>query len=273
MKKLLPAFLAVAFAATSTATMLVGQAQTASANGSTGLFAGTASVALADGDDNDKGDRKGRKHGKRDSNGGSYGGNNGGSSISGCVVSGVFNGNEVTLQTTNNGQVTVNEQHLINSGRGLSQGQCVTLRGYYNGNVFNVSNGSGGGYRNGGNRGENDNEQGDQGNRGNKHGCMNPAGHERGWCKHHRNDGYNGGNNGNGGGYNNGSCRQNISGYIILVSGNNVTVNQNLIGGTRLFDASRAINNRQTNGNLRIGRHITACGYSDGSGFHATFIR
>lgn len=261
MKKLLPAFLAVAFAATSTASMLVGQAQGASANGSTGLFAGTASVALADGDDKDKGDRGGRGRGNRNS-------------ISGCVVSGVFNGNEVTLQTTNNGQVTVNEQHLINSGRGLSQGQCVTLRGYYNGNVFNVSNGNGGGYRNGRNRGENDNEQGEKGNRGNAHGCINPAGHTRGWCKNQRNGGYNGGNNNGTGGYNNnGSCQQNISGYIILVSGNNVTINQNLIGGTRQFDASQAINNRQTNGSLSLGRHITACGYSDGSGFHATFIR
>lgn len=113
-------------------------------------------------------------------------------------------------------------------------------------------------------------EQGDDDDqgRGNPHNCVNPAGHERGWCKHHRNDGYYNGNN-NGGYYGNNSS---LTGVVTSVHGNSVSILQGL--STLTFDASQALQRGDTNGPLYVTRSITAYGYYDNNGtFHATEIR
>lgn len=122
--------------------------------------------------------------------------------------------------------------------------------------------------RNGKHDDEDDNDQG----RGNAHNCVNPAGHERGWCKNGRNGNYN-----NNGGYYNGNGAYNgqtstIQGVVTGVRGNTVSVLQGL--STISFDASQALQRGYTNGPLYVSRSITAYGYYDGNGtFHATQIR
>ncbi|MDE2481360.1 MAG: hypothetical protein KGN02_04130 [bacterium] len=102
--------------------------------------------------------------------------------------------------------------------------------------------------------------------RGNPHGCVNPAGHERGWCK---NQGYGNGYAGYGG-Y--GNSNATLAGVITSVNGNTVTILQGLT--TRSFDASQAFQRGAVSGQLYPTRSITAYGYYDGTGyFHAVSIR
>ena len=185
---------------------------------------------------------------------------------------------------------------------------------------------------------DDENDQGNQnGNgHGNANGCVNPAGHERGRCKHngenndeghHRRGGqtitgtvqsingstvyflqnngqpisfidntnrrfyvgqrvtvrvYNNNgqyalapvnnNNGYNNGYNNGEYGQNTaqrSGVILAVSGSTLT----FINGTSI-DISQAQQRGSINGNLNIGRSVTAYGFVDGANvFHATSIQ
>ena len=140
---------------------------------------------------------------------------------------------------------------------------------------------------------DNDNEQGDRdedgnGNqgRGNPQNCVNPAGHQRGWCKqHHRGDnncnGYNN-NNGyptatptpyNNNCYNNGNRNGNVvlHGVITSVNGNTVTMLQGLT--TISFNDSLAYQYGRVNGSLYPTRSITVNGYYDNNGyFQATSI-
>ncbi|HUY11298.1 MAG TPA: hypothetical protein VMV73_03455 [Candidatus Dormibacteraeota bacterium] len=109
--------------------------------------------------------------------------------------------------------------------------------------------------------GDGNNNQGED-NHGNPQGCINPAGHQRGWCKNNQN------------GQNNGQYGQNtqVQGLILGVSNNNVTILQGLSRIT--FDAGNALRNNNTNGPLYITRSITAYGYYDNNRyFHANSIR
>ncbi|MEO6913517.1 MAG: hypothetical protein ABI182_05795 [Candidatus Baltobacteraceae bacterium] len=90
------------------------------------------------------------------------------------------------------------------------------------------------------------------------HGCLNPSGHQRGWCKQ---QGY--GSNGNRG------ANQRITGTVIGVSGNTVTLLQGL--STIRINDQIALNNGQVN-NLYPTRSVTAYGYWQGGTFVATSI-
>lgn len=144
-----------------------------------------------------------------------------------------------------------------------------------------------------------DGDRDDRGGRG--HNCVNPAGHERGWCKNHRNrncnNNYNGypnngqypypnngqypypnngqyngcyGNNGYNG-YNGYGQNATIRGVITGVNGNTITILQGL--NPVSIDASVAFQYGRVNGSLYPSRSITAQGYYDQNGyFHATMI-
>ncbi|MDE2483421.1 MAG: hypothetical protein KGN02_14685 [bacterium] len=100
------------------------------------------------------------------------------------------------------------------------------------------------------------------------HGCTNPAGHTRGWCKNQGGNGYNGYNGY--GGY--GNANATLAGVITSVNGNTITILQGL--SARSFDASQAFQRGAVYGQLYPSRSITAYGYYDGSGtFHAVSIR
>lgn len=109
------------------------------------------------------------------------------------------------------------------------------------------------------NRNNNDNDNEDnQGNRANNdpHGCYNPAGHQRGWCKQH---GY----------YGNGNSNQQVRGTVLSVNGNMVTLLQGL--STVRVNDQAALNNGRVS-NLYPTRTVTAYGYWQGSTFFATSI-
>ena len=134
-------------------------------------------------------------------------------------------------------------------------------------------------------------DQGDQGNGHGHHSCVNPAGNERGWCKHNRGNCYSNNNGypypygyatpppgypypnqygncptGYGSGYN-----ATLHGVITSVTGTRISNLQGL--GTVTFDASQAFQYGRVNGNLYPSRTITAQGYYDQGGyFHATQI-
>jgi hypothetical protein len=77
----------------------------------------------------------------------------------------------------------------------------------------------------------------------NPHGCINPAGHERGWCKHDR--------NGNGNNY------VTISGTPIAINGDLVQFRQDN-GATTTIDQSNLLRSGQ---GLQVGAHYTLRGY------------
>lgn len=119
---------------------------------------------------------------------------------------------------------------------------------------YGNQNNNGGDDNNG--RGENEN---------NAHNCVNPAGKERGWCKH------NGYNNNQNGYYGNNQNAQ-LHGIITGVSGDTVSILQGLT--TISFDATAAIQRNNVNGSLYPTRSITAYGYWDNNHyFHANAIR
>lgn len=99
-------------------------------------------------------------------------------------------------------------------------------------------------------------EQGDdQGeNHGNPHGCVNPAGHTRGWCKH--NGGYYGGRNGN---------YVAISGTVLAINGDLVQFRQDN-GSTITINQSNLLRSGQQ---LQIGAHYTLQGYYSNNMFIA----
>ncbi len=104
-------------------------------------------------------------------------------------------------------------------------------------------------------RGDNDDNQGNRANR-DPHGCYNPSGHQRGWCKNH---GYYGNRHGN----------QQVRGTVVSVSGNTVTLLQGL--STIRINDQQALNNGRVS-NLYPTRTVTAYGYWQGSTFIATSI-
>jgi len=123
------------------------------------------------------------------------------------------------------------------------------------------------GNQNNDNDGDDNNGQGEQenGNQNNAHNCVNPAGKERGWCKHH---GYNNNQNGY---YGNNQNAQ-LHGIITGVSGDTVSILQGLT--TISFDATAAIQHNNVSGSLYPTRSITAYGYWDNNHyFHANAIR
>jgi len=119
------------------------------------------------------------------------------------------------------------------------------------------------------------NNYGNTGNQG-PHGCINPAGHVRGWCKQNTTNGvYNNGanNNGNYNGYpngNGGQANQQVSGIVTAVSGNRITI---LMGLRSLnIDTSQAYRNGGAT-NVGIGSTVTAYGYyGNNNTFYATQI-
>lgn len=111
------------------------------------------------------------------------------------------------------------------------------------------------------------------GDQGGPHGCVNPAGHVRGWCKN--NGAYNNGvyNNGNYNGYPSGSggyANQQVSGIVTAVSGNRITI---LMGLRSLnIDLTQAYRNGGAF-NVGIGSTVTAYGYyGSNNTFYATRI-
>ncbi|HUZ49738.1 MAG TPA: hypothetical protein VMW12_08375 [Candidatus Dormibacteraeota bacterium] len=116
------------------------------------------------------------------------------------------------------------------------------------------------------NGGDDNNGRGEQENGNqNAHNCVNPAGKERGWCKH------NGYNNNQNGYYGNNQNAQ-LHGIITGVSGDTVSILQGLT--TISFDATAAIQRNNVNGSLYPTRSITAYGYWDNNHyFHANAIR
>jgi len=102
---------------------------------------------------------------------------------------------------------------------------------------------------------------GDNNNEG-PHGCINPAGHERGWCNKNNNQNQNG------------QYGQNaqLHGIITGVSNDRITILQGILPIT--FDATYAIQRNNTNGALYPTRSIIAYGYYDNQNlFHANSIR
>jgi len=63
----------------------------------------------------------------------------GGDFIRGTVTA--INGNLAAITLSNGQIVNINDQYLLNQGRGLTVGQQVTLRGYWQNGVFVVNNG------------------------------------------------------------------------------------------------------------------------------------
>lgn len=94
------------------------------------------------------------------------------------------------------------------------------------------------------------------------HGCINPAGHVRGWCKHGGSAGFNGN-------YYGGANAQ-VSGTVISVSGSRVTILQGLLS-TVTIDDSIALNSGRAY-NVYPGRSITAYGSWRNGTFYATSI-
>ena len=102
-------------------------------------------------------------------------------------------------------------------------------------------------------------DQGDRGERGrgNSNSCINPAGHQRGWCKHgNRNGRYNG---------NYGSNYSTISGTVIAVNGDLVQFRQDN-GATMTINQRNLLNN---GGGLNVGGHYTLRGYWNNNMFIA----
>jgi hypothetical protein len=119
-------------------------------------------------------------------------------------------------------------------------------------------------------RGQNHEANRDEDGQG-PHGCVNPAGNVRGWCKHNNNGTYNG--NGNSNGYPNGNggyANQQVSGIVTAVSGNRITI---LVGLRSInVDTSQAYRNGRSV-NVGIGSSITAYGYyGSNNTFYATQI-
>ncbi|MHB8146367.1 MAG: hypothetical protein ACYDGM_03770, partial [Vulcanimicrobiaceae bacterium] len=104
-----------------------------------------------------------------------------------------------------------------------------------------------------GNDGNGQGEQENNGNEGNAHNCINPAGKERGWCRHN-------GQNGQNGYYGNNQNAQ-LQGIITGVSGDTISILQGLTSIS--FDATNAIRSNNVNGSLYPTRSITAYGYYD----------
>ena len=124
----------------------------------------------------------------------------------------------------------------------------------------------------GDNQGENDND--DRGENNNvrnhqdqAHNCYNPAGHQRGRCKHGDDNNRNN-NNDNNNGNNNG--QQSLRGVITSLNGNSVTLMQGLLSSVTVND-QRALDAGRAN-NLYVGRTVTAYGYWNNGTFYATNI-
>lgn len=95
----------------------------------------------------------------------------------------------------------------------------------------------------------------DQGeNHGNPHGCVNPAGHTRGWCKH--NGGANGGRNGN---------YVTISGTVLAINGDLVQFRQDN-GSTMTINQNNLLRSGQP---LQVGGHYTLQGFYSNNMFIA----
>jgi len=142
-------------------------------------------------------------------------------------------------------------------GHGHDKGHHQNRVVYQNRNVYQ-NNPYGYGY------GNQDNDD-----QGGPHGCINPAGHVRGWCKN-GNGAY---NNGNYNGYpagNGGYANQQVSGIVTAVSGNRVTI---LMGLRSLnIDLTQAYRNGGAF-NVGIGSTITAYGYyGSNNTFYATQV-
>lgn len=99
---------------------------------------------------------------------------------------------------------------------------------------------------------------------GDPHGCVNPAGHERGWCK--------GGNGYSGNRYGSGAANAQVHGIVTAVNGDTVTILQGLLGGSVTIDDQAAVNNGAANA-VYVGRTITAYGYWQNGVFYATSIQ
>lgn len=94
---------------------------------------------------------------------------------------------------------------------------------------------------------DNDDNQGNQGNQGDAHGCMNPAGQKRGWCKHH-------GDNDDKGGRNHRGSGMLINGTVQSISGNMVTFRR---------DNGQVVTINDNNGTaLTVGQHYSLRVYS-----------
>ena len=247
MQKLLISGLAAAFAVATSATMLMGAAITP-AQGPQGLFSIAAQPAQAD-DENDNGGEHGNKHNKHNENNGNN--NN-------------DENNQGDNENGNNGRHRGNRCHNSNncSNRGNRGGYSTSISG-----IVENSNGNGS-YQFREDNGQvitvvDRNQNLNVGQHYNLNGCLS-NGTFTVDCNGSNNGGYNGG----------GNYQSTLSGYITTVSGNTITINQNLIGGTVSIDASEAINSGRTNGSLHFGRKITAYGYYDSNhNFHAQYIR
>ncbi len=122
----------------------------------------------------------------------------------------------------------------------------------------NANDGNGGDDNNG-NNGNNGN---DDHTNGGPHGCINPAGHQRGWCNRQNNQNQNGQNGQN----------AQLHGIVTGINNGRITILQGLIPIT--FDATYAIQNNNTNGAIYPSRSIVAYGYYDNQNlFHANAIR
>ncbi len=112
------------------------------------------------------------------------------------------------------------------------------------------------------NSNQSDGNGGDDNNNDGPHGCINPAGHERGWCNRNNNQNQNG------------QYGQNaqLHGIITGISNDRITILQGILPIS--FDATYAIQSNNTNGALYPTRSITAYGYYDNqNNFHANSIR
>ncbi len=139
------------------------------------------------------------------------------------------------------------------SGQNNSQNSSNQYNQYGRNANSNDGNGSD---DNNGNNGNNDNTN------GGPHGCINPAGHQRGWCNRQNNQNQNGQNGQN----------AQLHGIVTGINNDRITILQGLIPIT--FDATYAIQNNNTNGAIYPSRSITAYGYYDNQNlFHANSIR
>lgn len=97
-----------------------------------------------------------------------------------------------------------------------------------------------------------DEGHGDRGeNHGNPHGCVNPAGHERGWCRHN--------------GYQSGGNYVTISGTVLAINGELAQFRQDN-GSTITINQSNLLQSRQP---LSVGGHYTLRGYYSNNMFIA----
>ncbi|MGC8485087.1 MAG: hypothetical protein ACP5O6_05570 [Candidatus Baltobacteraceae bacterium] len=112
------------------------------------------------------------------------------------------------------------------------------------------------------NSNQSDGNGSDDNNNDGPHSCINPAGHERGWCNKNNNQNQNG------------QYGQNaqLHGIITGISNDRITILQGILPIS--FDATYAIQSNNTNGALYPTRSITAYGYYDNqNNFHANSIR